>query len=169
MAVLTESHDMQFDKKSLCKSVMKSFKSNFDSKSDRKKAFANAVEKLLGDEKIITEEDTLQIAPVKVEKVHKDKKSKKRKAEDETDEVAEKSKSAKTVESESTTASTAAVETVEPKVYPIPTGNTTILLFYAYCTPQMTRGMNTISPTAQLNNHYFNHNSTTPPFDLSSR
>lgn len=111
---------------------MKPFKSTFESKSERKKAFSGILSQLITDNEVtVDEDDIIRLAPVKTEKVHKDKKNKKRKLSD-----AEEIPADNVVSPEPET-----VAAPEPKVYPIPTGNTTILLFYAYCTPQMTRGV----------------------------
>jgi hypothetical protein len=104
--------------------------------------------------------DTSSETTISIEE-KKEKKNKKRKTEkdimgstekmektaNETSEPQTHHHSTETLSSEPTGVSTVDINnsssTPTPKVYPVPTGNNTILLFYAYCTPQMTRGKST--------------------------
>lgn len=135
----------KYDKKALCKAVMKPFKSSYDSKDDRKEAFSNALSSLIKKQKIVDNGDSVQVM------VEKDKKSKKRKvdsSDDNSNAPENSNKQAKTEEIEPIVDKVHITEddnsqhatAPEKKVYPKPTGDVTILLFYAYCTPQMTRG-----------------------------
>jgi hypothetical protein len=121
---------------------MKPFKSSFDSKDDRKEAFSNALSSLIKKQKVVDNGET------QISMADKDKKSKKRKHESSDDDnikaAEESNKQTKTDETKSMSTAdninSQPAATPEKKVYPVPTGNITILLFYAYCTPQMTRG-----------------------------